>query len=391
MKRNVLALTTLALFGALTMTPACSSDPQVTPTDAGTDGPTADGGATKSGFQITVSGEDLAVSGYDWKLGASANDDPPPFVDGWSIEFTHVIVTVANLKLNENPDLDQGDPTKLGAEVASVAGPFAVDAHIGGPITGKSGSADEKTVQIATIPKKKDGGDFDPKARYAFSYDLVASTTNATQVNLDAEGKTLYADMVTKGYSMMLAGKATFKGPAQSDDVFKKMPPSVKFTLGLKNPSSYINCRNTDLQEVGGEFPRGLQAVSGASTVAQITIHTDHAFWSKLNVEGTELHFDPIAGAASTYGAPSPAEGTVTIDDLANVDVTGFKVKGGVNLPDRSLVADYTAQAGQLKYDPNGTTFSKANSYAAYLSYSAASGGHLNADGECEVKNNFTP
>jgi hypothetical protein len=54
-------------------------------------------------------------------------------------------------------------------------------------------------------------------------------------------------------------------------------------------------------------------------------------------------------------------------------------------------VPDYTAPAGQLKFDANGTSFSKANSFAAFLSYSAASGGHLNADGECEVKNNFTP
>ena len=32
-----------------------------------------------------------------------------------------------------------------------------------------------------------------------------------------------------------------------------------------------------------------------------------------------------------------------------------------------------------------------ANSLAAYLAYSAASGGHMNADGECEVRNDFTP
>jgi hypothetical protein len=381
----------LPLLVAAALAPACSSDPTPTqPTDAGTDGTNPDGGAA-SGFAVTVSGEDLSVNGYDFKQGASANDDPPPFVDGWAIEFTHVIITVANVKLNEEPDKNAGDPTQVGAEVGLAAGPFAVDAHIGGPIVGKSGSPDEKTVQIATFPKKKDGSAFDPKARYAFSYDLVNAAANATQVNLDAEGKTLYADMVTKGYSMLLAGKATFKGPAPSADVFKKMPPSVKFTLGLKNPSSYVNCRNTDLQEVGGEFPRGVQAKDGAVTIAQITIHTDHAFWSRLNVEGTELHFDPIAGMASTYGAVTPAEGVVTIDDLVNVDVTGFKVKDGTALPDRSLVADYTAQAGQLKFDPNGTTFSKANSFAAYLSYSAASGGHLNADGECEVKNNFTP
>lgn len=379
-----LSLSSLSILTAVTFVAACS-DSTPAATDAGSDA------SSGGGFAVTVSGEDLSVNGYDFKPGASANDDPPPFVDGWAIDFTHVIVTVANVKLADDPDKNPGDPTQVGAEVASAAGPFAIDAHLGGPIVGKSGSPDEKTVQIAAFPKKKDGSSFDPKVRYAFSYSLVTAAADATAVNLDAEGKSLYAEMVAKGYSMLLAGKATFKGPAPTVDVFKKMPPSVKFTLGLKNPSSYLNCRNTDLQQVGGEFPRGVQAKVGAVTTAQITIHTDHAFWSKLNVEGTELHFDPIAGMASTYGAASPAEGVVTIDDLQNVDVTGFKAKDGTLLADRSLVADYTAQPGQLKFDPNGTSFTKANSFAAYLSYAAASGGHLNADGACEVRNDFTP
>lgn len=141
---------------------------------------------------------------------------------------------------------------------------------------------------------------------------------------------------------------------------------------------------------VGDEFPRGVQANPTKSTVAQITIHTDHGFWDTLNVEGTPLHFDPIAANASTYGMPEEP-GVVTIDDLLGVDVTGFTAKNGDALPGRSLVSDYTAPAGQLKYDQNGTGFEKVNSFAAYLGYSAASGGHLNADGECEIKNDFTP
>jgi hypothetical protein len=144
------------------------------------------------------------------------------------------------------------------------------------------------------------------------------------------------------------------------------------------------------LQQVGDEFPRGIQANANKSTTVQITVHTDHAFWDKLNVEGTPLHFDAIAAQASTYGTPD-SPGTVTIEDLENVDVTGFKTKAGEPLPWRSLVSDYKAPEGQMKFDPNGTSFSKANSFSAYLSYSAASGGHMNADGECEVKNNFTP
>jgi hypothetical protein len=107
-------------------------------------------------------------------------------------------------------------------------------------------------------------------------------------------------------------------------------------------------------------------------------------------VEGTPLHFDPIAANAVGYGTPDEP-GSVSIEDLVDVDVTGFTTADGEPLPWRSLVSDYDAPAGQMKYDPNGTSFEKANSFAAYLAYSAASGGHLNADGECEIKNDFAP
>jgi hypothetical protein len=189
---------------------------------------------------------------------------------------------------------------------------------------------------------------------------------------------------------LILAGTASYEGPAPAPDtVFAKLPRQVDFTLGLRNPSSYVNCRNTDLQAVGDEFPRGVQASASSTTIVQITMHTDHVFWDTLNIEGTPLHFDPIAANASSYGMPA-TPGTVTTEDLAAVDVTGLRTRGGEPLPWRSLVPDYAAPAGQMTYNANGTSFSTANSLAAYLSYSAASGGHMNADGECEIQNNFT-
>jgi len=109
-------------------------------------------------------------------------------------------------------------------------------------------------------------------------------------------------------------------------------------------------------------------------------------------IERQDLHFDPIAARASTYGTVGAAPGTVTIDDLVNVDVTGFKTRNDEVLPARSLVSDYTAPVGQqLAFDSNGTTFTKPNSFAAYLQYSATSANHLNADGLCKVKNNYKP
>lgn len=345
----------------------------------------------KGGFWVTVSGEDLATLGYDWTPASEAEGDPPAFVDGWALSFEHVIVTIDKLRINADPDKDQGNPQDLGSLVASAEGPWAVDATIGGDVVGKSGSADEKTVPIAAFAAQANGQPFDPESRYAFSYDLVSASANAKLVNLDAEGVALYAQAKSQGWSMIFAGTATYKGPEPvAGSVFAKIPTEVKFTLGMKNSSSYINCRNTDLDAVGEEFPRGIQANPNRSTTVQITMHTDHGFWDTLNIEGTPLHFDPIAANASTYGEPS-LPGAVTLEDLIDVDVTGFTTKDGDPLPWRSLVPDYTAPNGQMKYDPNGTSFTKANSFAAYLGYSASSGGHLNADGECEVKNNFAP
>lgn len=343
------------------------------------------------GFWVTVSGEDLALLGYDWSSSSLADGDPPAFVDGWTLSFEHVIITVDHLRINADPDRDEGNPLDLGATVASADGPWAVDATIGGDVTGKSGSPDERTVPIAAFESQSNGQPFDPAERYAFSYDLVAASTSAQLVNLDAEGLALYEEAQQKGWSMIFAGTARYQGPAPAaDSVFAKIPTEVQFKLGFANPSSYVNCRNTDLQAVGDEFPRGVQANANESTTVQITIHTDHGFWDTLNVEGTPLHFDPIAANASTYGTPT-SPGSVAIEDLVNVDVSGFLTKAAEPLPWRSLVPDYTAPAGTMTYNANGTSFTVANSFAAYLGYSAASGGHMNADGECEVRNNFTP
>jgi len=371
---------------------ATTTDPSGSNVDLGSGGldgvpftPPAAPGA--GGFWVTVSGEDLALLGYDFGAGALADGDPPAFVDGWALRFEHVIVTVGGLRLQRDPDRDAANPLDLGPVLASAPGPWAVDVAIGGDVTGKSGSPDERTVPIAAFSGQ--GGAFDAAERYAFSYDLTRASADARRVNLDAEGEALYEEAITRGWSMILTGSALYQGPApEAGSVFDAMPRELDFSLGLVNPSSYVNCRNTDLQASDGEFPRGVQSNPNQTTTVQLTLHTDHTFWDTLNVEGTPLHFDPIAAQASSFGTPA-TPGEVTIDDLTNVDVSAFTARDGRALPWRSLVPDYGAPAGQMSYDANGTQFALPNSLASYLAYSAASGGHMNADGECEVQNDF--
>jgi len=406
-RMQVLALTAVMAAG-VAATVACSDSSSQSPNanqpsgDAGTtngpDGtgaftPPADPGA--GGFLITASGEDIASKGFEWTSDSKGEGDPPAFTDGWAISYEHILVTIDKIRVNADPDKDEGNPKDVGAVVASVDGPFAVDLTAGGNVPGKSGEPDEKAVSVAAISKQANGSPFDPAVRYAFSYDFTNASANAKFVNLNEAARSLYSTAVQKGWSMVLVGKATYKGPAPAQssegyEVFSKIPKTVNFTLGLKNPSSYINCRNTDLTAVGDEFPRGIQASADKSTAVQITLHTDHVFWNTLNVEGSFLHFDPIAANASTYGT-ADSTGVVSLEDLASVDVLAIKTKAGEPLPWRSLVSDFTPKKSTMQYELNGTSFSQANSFAAFLSYSAASGGHMNAQGECEIQNNFTP
>ncbi|MCS6901349.1 MAG: hypothetical protein RMJ98_17025 [Myxococcales bacterium] len=345
------------------------------------------------GILVTVSGEDLAINGYPFISGTSKSEgDPPAFVDGWEVKFNHFLVTIGSVTLHDNPDKNPDDPKDMGALVAEATGPFAVDLSIGGPIVGKSGSPDEKTVAIAAFTGPASGGKFQTDQRYAISYTTVAATAQARNVNLDAEGLVLYQQAIAKGWVMALQGKATYKGkPPKAGSVFEKMPREVTFTLGFANPASYLNCQNTDLTPVGDEeFPRGVQVSAGDKTIAQITWHSDHIFWNKLNVEGTPLHFDPIAAAASTYGSKDAPPGVTTMEDLDALDFLAFKTRDGEPLPWRSEVEDFTPPEGTLAFDGNGVTFPK-NSFGHFLRYSATSGGHFNANGECEVVLNFTP
>lgn len=363
----------------------CSDDNEADPAivaqgKAGSAGQTtAPGGSDDpgpGGFWITVSGEDLSLNGYPFVPGVSQSADPA-FVDGWAVSFSHVILTVGDLELFEDPAKNPGDPKDVGAEVAHDHRLFAVDLHRGGPQTDK-GSGQPGAIPIAAFVKKENGEAFDPTARYAFSYGVKAASADALQVNLDEEGKSLYQEAVTRGWSTIVVGTATYQGPAPAaGSVFDKLPRTVRFKLGLSTPARYQNCENPDFPAAGGEFPRGVQVLPNKSSLVQITYHTDHMFWDGLNVEGTPLHFDPIAAAANEAG-------DVTIDDLENLDFLAFTLRDGTPLPARSVVGDYAAPPGQLSFSGGGESFTK-NSYAAFFRYSATSGGHLNADGECAV------
>lgn len=338
------------------------------------------------GIVVTASGEDLAIAGYPWSPGATAGGDPPAFVDGWAVRFDHVLVTIGDVWLASDPDTDPANPLVTGPVVARDPGPWAVDLSRGGPLLGKSGSPDEKTAILTAFS----GSTLDPTLRYAFGYCVRAASAGAKTVNLDASGAALYELAKANAWAMVFEGTATYSaGAPEPGTVFAKMPRAVHFSIGLANPSRYVNCRNTDLMQLGGDYPRGVQPSATRSTVVQITLHTDHLFWDTLNVEGTPLHFDPIAAVASSAGTPDAGPGVTTNADLAPLDVTGFKAATGENLAWRSAVPDWNAPAGQMHFEANGTALRPRNAFLSFLAHAAAAGGHMNADGKCVVRNDF--
>jgi hypothetical protein len=350
--------------------------------------------------QFTASGEVLALGGYGFP---PATSDDPAFADGWEVKFAKLLVTVDHITLSENPDASPSDQAKTGKKVAQVDGPWAIDLHQGGPLQGKGGS-DEQAYPITTLDNQNlDGGaPFDETARYAFGFDLVPATVDATMLQLDAADPD-YSEMVKNGWVVLYVGTATFKGDSactSSDDTFdfSKLPTKVNFKLGFKSPTTYVNCQNPDndpAKALGDEeHQRGIQVKGNQTVTAQVTVHTDHPFWESFTHD-SPAHFDPLAALAA-----QDADGafTVTMDETVGVDYTAFQFGKGP-LPWRACAPGYTppnpdTQMGfdslNVPHDPSGDPATAMRDYADYLTYNQSTQGHLNSDGLCFVSRNYS-
>lgn len=358
--------------------------------------PPCDPGA--KGVLFTASGEALAQQGYNFP---PASEDELAFVDGWEVKFSHAIVTVDHLTLAEDPDRSPTDQSQIGAQVAQLDGPWAIDLVRGGSLEGKSGGA-ERAAPLAALGGQnlRGGAAFDPTRRYAFGFEGVPATAQAKNVNLDAAGRTVYARMITAGQTYYFAGTATFKGTnCTSTDAsydFGRLPKVVNFEFGLTLPARFSNCQNPDTAPAepfaGEEFQRGIAIRSNASVVAQVTFHTDHLFWDAF-VHDAALHFDPLAAQAE----PSSGTPTVRLDRLVGAGIAPVKDREGKPLPWRSCLPSYEPPTeGALSFDtkgvpvdPSGQPARAIRDHADFLGYMTSTLGHLNADGLCYVTRNY--
>jgi hypothetical protein len=409
-------LTTMAC-GALAW-PGCSGGGATA--DAGpTDGapsvftPPVDPGP--GGILFAASGEVLALSGYGFPPSPA---DAPAFVDGWQLSFTRLLATFDKIKLSSNPDVDPGNQTLTGPPpgtigggvVAEADGPWAVDLAHDGPenLAGK-GDPGVKAVPIVALKNQNRNGNRafgTDGTRYAFGFDIVTATASALNVNLDEAAQADYAAMVQDQCSVLYVGTATFKGgtlPGYSDcnaghDAWPAPNTPVTFRLCFKSPTTYANCQNADLTGdalTGEDYQRGIPLSTTQSTLAQVTLHTDHPFWDSV-LHDSPAHFDQFAArlVGQPVGTAATLEMTKGIDFGAYTDGLGNPVAW------RTCVAAPTDVhalfTGPMAFDresvPRAATAADASGFHDYYdfaTYNQSTQGHLNADGLCAVQRHY--
>lgn len=351
---------------------------------------------TSGGVELAISGEDIATEGIVFPAGGEV-----AFVDGWAIELEHVLVTVGNITLSENPDLVPSDQSQTGAVVATALGPWAVDLHVPGTRPGAGGEG--LAIPLARIGDQNERGGraFERDQRYAFSYDTLPASRDALIVNFsdDDSARSAYSEMIESGATVMYIGTAHFRGSAcESSDAsydFDRLPKEVPFRLAFRTPSSYVNCQNQDNQ--GAPFPdeeyqRGVAIPGNVDALAQITLHLEHA-WFSATVHDPPLRFDPMA--AQRVQAPSDAP--VTVEDLVGLDPTAFTDGAGTPLPYRNCDGSALPSGKQLAFDtgtvavdPGERPRQALRDYRDFVQYVQSTQGHLNGgEGLCYVERHY--
>ncbi|MFO0555805.1 MAG: hypothetical protein U0271_45935 [Polyangiaceae bacterium] len=345
---------------------------------------------------MQISGEDLATSGFKFPDGSEVT-----IADGWELTFDHVFVTVDKVWLSETPDKNPSDESEMGADVAEAVGPWAIDLAKPGSVPGAGGEGTAVPITTITNQNLADGAPFAADQRYAFSYAFGAADSAADALNFsdDDAAVAAYQDAVAGGYTVYYVGRAVFKGTTctTSDDTydFTAIPTEVPFAIGFTTPTRYLNCQNQDNQGeplADEEYQRGIPIVSNQASLAQITLHLDHPFYSAVEHEPT-LYFDQFA--AQLVGAP--ADTVLTIDDVSGIDPTALTDAHGAVLPwrrcDGGTLPTGTTRAFMTGTIPVGPGQDPANGFRDYLDfvhYVQSAQGHLNGgEGLCYIARDY--
>lgn len=326
-------------------------------------------------IEVLASGEVLGQFGIAYSPRPRRGDFV--FVDGWALQFTELIVTVGELRIEgRGPSPD--DQSRVGAPVARLARAFAIDLQKPGPRDGAGGRPE--TAHLLHVFARTDRGEaLDPESKYSFSFAFQTSRADAVNVNLGPAQQALYRDMIARGWSTLVRGRAQYRGTPAAAPPFGEYPVEVAFSFGFGAPAQYINCDNPE--NAAGD-PRGVQPNATRAVRAQITLHADHVFWSALQIEHPPLRFDPFAARAQTAGPL----GRLSLDDLATVAPTNLRDRQGRRVPDRAgqTLGAAVPDPEAVSFSPNGAA--SVRDLRDFVAYSTRAAGHLNGEGLCAVR-----
>lgn len=261
--------------------------------------------------RVEISGEQAAREGFP----VGSGDDEIAFVDGWTLEFHKVLVSVREITL----ETSGGEAFDLDLE------PRVADVHLGEP----------ELWRLEGVPARR----WD-RVGYRYAPPTAAARKANAVRDEDLER------MIEEGLSLYIEATASRGGR------------SVAIEWGFPFEVVMSGCVN------GLDETDGLVVADNATTEAQLTVHLDHLFFDTYASEDAALRFDAMAAVA-------PADGPLTLDDLARQD----------NLTD---LVDVDGAPLDLAYDPGSTFDPVPSDLRAYVIAAATTTGHFNGEGHCD-------
>ena len=222
-------------------------------------------------LRVHLSGEQPALTGYPFDDGV----DVVGFVDGWTLEYTKVLVSVGRFSLS----------TTTGEKATLDVDPVVADLHLG----------DARAWELRGIPARR----WD-----RLSFDVVPPTEGTR-----ALPGVLAADvdrMRTQGLALLVEGVARNGGAA------------IPFSFGFHERVRAYDCVS------GTDGTRGAVVRSNAIDEVELTFHLDHLFLDSLVVPEPSMRFEPLAALAGP-------DSLLTLDDLQH-PITDLADRSGTPL-----------------------------------------------------------
>ncbi len=244
------------------------------------------------------------------------------FVDGWSMQFTHYVVVIGDVKLSDG-----------GSIVGSWNGPAIIDLK-------KASGSNHDIVTLEGLPA----------TRLDLQYRFFEATEQAENRNADAA---IVEEMIANGYSYWIEGDASKDGE------------TVHFLLRLKTPTLYTDCIN------GKDQTKGIAIEANKTIGAFIYAHALHLFWDTLTAGDESLRFDAFAAVADVEGEPE----TVTENELAYQDLTDLRDANDDPLRDQD--------GSRVVYTSGSVLPQDDLTLLTFVEYAARYGVHFNGVGLC--------